>query len=57
MPVDRGLCEADVTSLLRRWVGDFRRIDVTDDDRVSRKAEKEPVFQMRRSRARLALFG
>ena len=42
MSVDRGLCEADVTSLLRRWVGDFRRIDVTDDDRVSRKAEKEP---------------
>ena len=50
MPVDRGLCEADVTSRLRRWVGDSRRIDVTDDDRVSRKAEKEPgpklpVFQ------------
>ena len=33
MPVDRGLCEADVTSLLRRWVGDCRRIDVTDDNR------------------------
>ena len=40
MPVDRGLCESDVTSRLRRWVGDSRWIDVTDDDSGVQEGEK-----------------